>query len=449
MSVDDSGSFLTELDHAMPGRGAKRHKDDRLIQSRRDHKKLMEVVNAFGEKVGGMIDSQRSEFMTAYEHHMIDVQRELQSLREKVATIESAATLSSKLDSLDAAQKRYKEEALYLDGETLDMRKRLRKLVGILHSVEKERDWYLQRLRDAKKEYNALLKERAELGGEGLDTTSIYSGSNNSQYTLLIQRNSGTTVGDLKARLKNVYGVSRDQALLSSLPHILSAATLQPLRDETGASRGGAPLLTSTGVATNKRAARSGPEKRALAELVALKARREALREFVSNCASSCDKGPWSRIPRRPVEELLSACAEVADDPDAEAREEERLILAFELAGLPETYFAIADLLSAAATGGSTNDDGPEVAGGQWQHGQEEEEIANDFSRIFFAEGEGGNENQEINGLQEDFVENQDGRGGDGDGSFHVDEELLNYLSAASRQRNLDASEEEDFLAWE
>ena len=448
MSVDDGGSFLTELDHAvLAGRG-KRHKDDRLVQSRRDHKKLMEVVNAFGEKVGGMIDSQRTEFMTAYEHHMIDVQRELQSLREKVATIESAATLSSKLDSLDAAQKRYKEEALYLDSETLDLRKRLRKLVGILHSVEKERDWYLQRLRDAKKEHNALLEERAELGGEGLDTTSIYSGSNNSQYTLLIERNSGTTVGDLKARLKNVYGVSRDQALLSTLPHILSAATLQPLREEAEVARDGPSLLNSTrgGATIGKRAARSKADKRALGELVALKARREALREFVSNCASSCDKGPWSRIPRRPVHELLAACAEVADDPDSEAREEERLILAFELAGLPETYFAIADLLSAATANNRIG-----VGAQQKQQQGQKGDDASDFSKGFFADGEGEGEGEGVCGNEkpEAIVESNQAQAQ----AELFDEDVLNYLSAitlhnpAALQEGL--SEGDEFLDWD
>lgn len=457
MSVSDNGSFLTALeDLIVPLRGnGKKHKDDRLIQSRRDHKKLMEVVNAFGEKVGGMIDSQRSEFMTAYEHHMIDVQRELQSLREKVATIESDATLTSKLDSLDAAQKRYKDEALYLDAETLDLKKMLRKVVGVLHSVEKERDWYLKRLREAKKEYNRLLKERAKVGGEGLDTSSIYSGSNDSQYTLLIRRNSGTTIGDLKARLKNVYGVSRDQALLSTLPHILPT-TLQPLQDETINSQNlhqqpKAYSASGKESTLSKRVKRSEEDKKALGELVALKARRETLRAFVSSCASSCDKGPWARIPRRPIVELLTACMEIANDPDTEAREEERLILAFELAGLPETYFAIADLITKKIDG----DLGPKQQGlrcTQWQVINEDDtdDYAFDLDNNS-DDGAGGNfEFNFTRGFFADGDEVEDG-GGDGTGgpyedappatesnqtdSFQIDEELMNYLAAAKEAR--------------
>ena len=78
----DSEAFLTGLDlDVVPVR--EKVKDERLAQVRKDHKKLMDIVGQFGNKVGGMIDKQRYEFMNAYEQHIQDVQNELQNLREK------------------------------------------------------------------------------------------------------------------------------------------------------------------------------------------------------------------------------------------------------------------------------------------------------------------------------------------------------------------------------
>ena len=115
MSMDDGDSraFLTGLDlDVVPVR--EKVKDERLGQVRKDHKKLMEIVGQFGNKVGGMIDKQRYEFMNAYEQHIQDVQNELQSLREKVAEISGEETRKAKLKSLDADQTKLKAEALRL-----------------------------------------------------------------------------------------------------------------------------------------------------------------------------------------------------------------------------------------------------------------------------------------------------------------------------------------------
>ena len=55
----DSGAFLTGLDlDVVPIR--EKVKDERLAQVRKDHKKLMDIVGQFGNKVGGMIDSMSS-----------------------------------------------------------------------------------------------------------------------------------------------------------------------------------------------------------------------------------------------------------------------------------------------------------------------------------------------------------------------------------------------------
>jgi len=370
-------AFITEL--LEPVRTGKRIKEGRLDQARKDHAKLMEVVKAFGTKVGGMIDKQRVEFMTAYEHHMLDVQKELQVLREKVGEVTNDATLKAKLSSLDHDQKRFKSEALSLDTETLTLRKRLRNMAGVLHSVEKERDWLLKRLRQAKKHYNGLLKERSELlsfsnstildedgaGASsspypyGLDTYSMHSGSNDSAFSVLVGKKAKNALSsqNFRAKVEATYSVNRDQAMLATLPHILPANNNNNNNDNNNSGNNrarGMQLSSSMGNLSRGGKNRSSSplreelaaERLALGKLVALRARQEAIRDFVAQCASSCDKGPFARIPRRPLQELMQACNEIIADEDQEAREEERLMLAFQLAAIPEAYYALSDILA-------------------------------------------------------------------------------------------------------
>ena len=123
----DSEAFLTGLDlDVVPVR--EKVKDERLAQVRKDHKKLMDIVGQFGNKVGGMIDKQRYEFMNAYEQHIQDVQNELQNLRERVTEISGEETRKAKLKSLDADQTKLKAEALRLDQESVSLRKQMKSL---------------------------------------------------------------------------------------------------------------------------------------------------------------------------------------------------------------------------------------------------------------------------------------------------------------------------------
>ena len=46
--------------------------------------------------------------MTAYEHHIQDIQNELQSLREKVTEISGEETRKAKLETLDVNQTKFR-----------------------------------------------------------------------------------------------------------------------------------------------------------------------------------------------------------------------------------------------------------------------------------------------------------------------------------------------------
>lgn len=88
----------------------------------------------------------------------------------------------------------------------------------------------------------------------------------------------------------------------------------------------------------------SSKHKKELSRLVDLRARQEAIRDFVAYCAMSLGKGPWARIQAPSLSEVVERASLVVMDPNG--REEERYQLAVALAVLPETYYVLSDLLS-------------------------------------------------------------------------------------------------------
>lgn len=143
-------TFLTEA------RTVQGERNPQLANVRKEHEKLQAVVSSFGQKVDMMIDKQRNEYVQAYGHHMRDVQKELHLLREKATAIANDRTRDEKIKKLDSDQKWYRNEAIRLDAESNILRKRLKALASTIDSVEKERDWLLKKLREAKAKYSKL-----------------------------------------------------------------------------------------------------------------------------------------------------------------------------------------------------------------------------------------------------------------------------------------------------
>lgn len=82
-----------------------------------------------------LVDKQRSEYMHAYEHHMIDVQRELHNLREKATAIANDTTREEKIKKLDSDQKWFRNEAMRLDVDTNVYRKKMRDIKVLIQST--------------------------------------------------------------------------------------------------------------------------------------------------------------------------------------------------------------------------------------------------------------------------------------------------------------------------
>ena len=173
--------------------------------------------------------------------------------------------------------------------------------------VERERDWLLTKLREAKGKFNELQAIRAQKGNGSLEEGMSLL-SNDSSYTLdfghhpqAIKPQSGGTKEESgnkwKARLENDYGVTRDHAMVGALSHMIvstdngdnrSLSTMGHLTQHTrglpGQTRG--PVQKSL------------KSKRTLGKLVAARAKQEAIGDFIGQCANSCRKGTFAALAK-------------------------------------------------------------------------------------------------------------------------------------------------------
>lgn len=122
-------AFLTDID-GLNQSNQNDGIDHRLDRVRKDHKKLNDVIESFKGKVDVMVDKQRMDFMQAYEHHIFDIIKEINYLREKVNEVANDKARNEKMQELDRQQNMYKNEALALDVETAALKKKLRVLAG-------------------------------------------------------------------------------------------------------------------------------------------------------------------------------------------------------------------------------------------------------------------------------------------------------------------------------
>lgn len=131
-SVGSSDLFLTEIDSER-----KRTLVDHelLMNVRKDHLKIREVVTAFRSKVDKLIDKQRQEYIQAYESHMQDVQKELHSLREKVNEIANDDTKNERTEKLKNDLNSFKDQAIQLETDSDELRVAMARLVRKIYTV--------------------------------------------------------------------------------------------------------------------------------------------------------------------------------------------------------------------------------------------------------------------------------------------------------------------------
>ena len=277
------------------------------------------------------VDKQRAEYIQAYESHMQDVQKELFLLREKVHILDTDETRAMKMKQLQDEQDRLKAESVHLDEQNDVMRQKLRALTISMQSVERDRDWLLGRLQKAKKTYTRLERrfaaEKTRLGVdqmEGSGMLSLEAATSLSQESSLFfdmykmkklhgpggghaSTRTGTGSGagtgaaagtgrgaaaashrdGWRQRFVAEIAVSRSNPLLplaaQTNPNASSRAKLQASASAPTLRR--APAGTATG-GTERRTGgqKSRLERSAVALLVAMRARQEAMREVVDRC---------------------------------------------------------------------------------------------------------------------------------------------------------------------
>lgn len=334
-------AFLTEIDSTRV-----KPKNPKLENVRKDHQKVLEVVTAFGKKIGNLADKQRNEYMLAYENHMIDIQRELHQLREKAKEITNKKTMDDKIKSLIVEEEHFKTTALEYDTETNLLRKRLRRITDDLLTHEKERDWLLRKLRESKKKYSALKVKwediKANGGGGSMYNLSQDSMSLDSLYTLNISKNNNNSSqhqGSKKSLLANDKATDVQNSRINMLNNLFTENSV--LSD---ASRYEAHQ-TNTAATPNDNTSSSNHNKKYVANLVQDKLKQESLRNFVDQCIKSCHKGIWVKSEKRAFPELLADCVRTIEDPQLLNDDTVRNKLSRELASSSELYWAIAELM--------------------------------------------------------------------------------------------------------
>lgn len=164
--------------------------------------------------------------------------------------------------------------------------------------------------------------ERAKVSN-GVDSFSMASLSNDS-YSLDVRgttQRQPNTGGDWRSRLENDMSGTKNQFVQPTIPrvapndfktahsmpnlHNVPSQHLQRVNSlDRGLGYGGGPAgdmmdgghSEAMSVAKKKL---SAAERRARGELVQLKARQEAMRDFISHCAGSCGRGMWAKVPTR------------------------------------------------------------------------------------------------------------------------------------------------------
>ena len=380
------------------------------------------------------VDKQRAEYIQAYENHMQDVQKELFLLREKVHILDTDETRALKMKSLEDDQNRLKGESVLLDEQNDVMRQKLRSLTLSMQSVERDRDWLLERLQKAKKKYTKLEKifaaEKLKLS-EFDEVNDIFSSSVSisqesslfldtykmkklqksssgrttgqtatSRAAKITGTKSGTGVGNGDAtaaaygmgtgkalsssekatgtdhrqgwrqRLVSEIAVSRSNPLLpithrpSSPPKMHVTASAPNLKQQRTASSRSPERTTGNETTTHGKGRRmrgkTKLERSAVALLVAMRARQEAIREVVDKCFKSCDRGAallggkdaTQSAVVIPLPELVVACMESivasrdAPEADNDLVAEARREFIMQLIYHPDTYLAISDVIS-------------------------------------------------------------------------------------------------------
>ena len=73
-----------------------------MTRVRKEHSRLQEVVFSLNQKISQVLEKQEGDFLAAYRAHMFNVQKELQTLRQRVIEAENALQVCDAMFSASA-----------------------------------------------------------------------------------------------------------------------------------------------------------------------------------------------------------------------------------------------------------------------------------------------------------------------------------------------------------
>lgn len=169
--------------------------------------------------------------------------------------------------------------------------------------------------------------------------------SNASSYTIELKTAERSNQSEIQKRFDRSMQV---QAMVHRQP---TSHSLLPKIDKPGPSR----ITSSWDVleSIERRKSYQGDTKNqnALAELIAARARREEMLEFVSTCRSGLHRRPFCKIDKRPLNELIDEAEKRCQhyrntDAGHWGDDQANLSLACELAASPEVYELLRKIIS-------------------------------------------------------------------------------------------------------
>lgn len=136
---------------------------------------MQQAISQLGSKVSDILQSQESEFLSAYKSHMRNVSRDFHSLINDVNEKESAIENHVLVKDLEKEKEWYKKEALHLDSVLTKTKKRETALSQKVEEMEQDRAWLSNQLKDVMREKNAIERRLNEedIDLEGIDVTHV------------------------------------------------------------------------------------------------------------------------------------------------------------------------------------------------------------------------------------------------------------------------------------
>ena len=132
---------------------------------------LSDTLKTFNVKVSEVLAKAESEFLQAYRAHMVEVHKELQELRGKLAEAESSILKDDYIQQLERDCAWYRNEAAQLTAFVTAMDKDKSYMCRKLRALRNDRQWLSRQLKASKKQHKLLRAElAARVGASAMDS---------------------------------------------------------------------------------------------------------------------------------------------------------------------------------------------------------------------------------------------------------------------------------------